>query len=72
MKQTRRGSLIESIANVTVGFGVSFVANITVLPIFGFTPSVHEAIALGGIMTVISIARSYSLRRGFEMLRGKL
>ena len=70
MQQTRLGSLIESFANVFVGFGVSFAANLVVLPIFGYSPTVGAALAIGAIMTVISIARSYILRRGFERLRG--
>ena len=70
MNQTRIASLVEATVNVAVGFGVSFVANITVLPFFGYSPSVHDALAIGGIMTVISIARSYSLRRVFEKMRG--
>lgn len=71
MEQTRKASFIEAVANVAVGFGVSFVANIIVLPWFGYMPSISEALAIGAVMTVISIARSYSLRRLFEMWRGK-
>lgn len=64
--QTKKYSAFESIANVAVGFGVSFIANIIVLPWFGFKVSVKDAFGIGLIFTVISIVRSYLLRRIFN------
>lgn len=69
MKQTRRASFVEAITNVAVGFVLSFAANYYALPLFGLFPTAHDAMAISGILTIISIIRSYSLRRVFEMWR---
>lgn len=67
--QTRRMSLVESFANVGVGFGVATLANWFVLPLFGYKVNLADSASIGLIMTVISIARSYVLRRVFEWIR---
>ena len=63
MKQSRRGSAIESAINVGIGYGVSVVANILVLPTFGMYPSLADSLAIGLVFTVISLVRSYVIRR---------
>ena len=69
MKQSRRMSLVEAIANVAVGFGVAVATQIAVFPIFGLHASLTETLAIGAIFTGASIARSYVLRRTFEAIR---
>ena len=69
MTQSRLGSLIESVANIAVGLAVSVVANILVLPHYGYSRGVSEAVQIGAIYTAISLARSYVLRRWFNGLR---
>ncbi len=66
MNQTRLGSLIEALFNVLLGFGISFVANLIVLPRFGYAVSATDAAGIGLIFTLISIARSYLIRRFFN------
>lgn len=63
MTQTRLGSLIEAVINVIIGFAINFTANMLIFPLFGFhiTPGANRA--LGLIYTVISVARSYCVRR---------
>ena len=65
-QQTRRGSLIEALINVVIGFGINFYANMTVLPLFGFHVTAKDGLIIGCIFTVISIARSYAIRRWFN------
>lgn len=68
--QTRLGSFVEAWANIVVGFGIQFTAVAIFLPLLGIgTISVQQNLKLGVIMTVISIARSYLLRRFFNKLR---
>lgn len=67
--QSRRMSLVESFANVTVGFGIATLANWLVLPLFGYKVTLADSAGIGLIMTVISIIRSYVLRRAFEWIR---
>lgn len=63
MRQSRRGSAIESALNVGIGFGVSVAANLLVLPLFGMYPSLTESTAIGLVFTGISLVRSYAIRR---------
>jgi hypothetical protein len=67
--QTRMASLRESAMNIVVGFGIQWVANYFVLPLFGLHPSIADLFGLGAIFTVISVVRSYVLRRVFEKKR---
>ena len=62
-------SLIEAIANVAVGFGVAVTTQVLVFPVFGLEASLSENLAIGCIFTVVSVARSYGLRRLFEAMR---
>ena len=68
-KQSRRMSLIEAITNVAVGFLVALLTQIVVFPLFGLRVSVSEHLAISGLFTLASIARSYALRRLFEAIR---
>ena len=69
MKQSRAMSLVEAIANVIVGYGVSVVTQILIFPIFGLHTTLAQNLKMGAVFTVVSIARSYVLRRLFERLR---
>jgi hypothetical protein len=69
MKQSRRMSLVESIANVAVGYGVAVATQVLVFPLFGLEVSLAANLQIGLIFTVVSIARSYLLRRLFEAIR---
>lgn len=69
MTQTRIGSLAEAAANIAVGFGINFTANLIVLPWFGFNVTSGDAFGIGLVFTAISLARSYVLRRWFNGLR---
>lgn len=69
MKQSRLMSLIESVANVIVGYGVAVVTQILIFPIFGLHTTLAENLQMGAIFTVVSIVRSFGLRRLFEAIR---
>jgi len=69
MKQSRAMSLIESLANVAVGYGVAVVTQILIFPIFGLHTTLAQNLMMGAIFTVVSIGRSYALRRLFEEIR---
>lgn len=66
MNQTRLGSLIEAFINVLIGFWINFAANLVILPLFGYTPSLTDNFQIGLLYTVVSIARSYIIRRWFN------
>ena len=64
--QSRWGSLVEALINVVIGFGVNFAANWYILPAFGMVLSLQTNLVLGVIYTVISVVRSYTVRRWFN------
>ena len=57
MKQSRRMSLVEAIANVLVGFAVALLTQIIVFPLFGLNVSLGENFAIGGLFTLLCRAR---------------
>jgi uncharacterized protein (DUF697 family) len=69
MSQSRAHSMIEAWANVAVGYGVAVLANMAVLPLFGYAVTASHAAGMGLIFTVISLVRSYTLRRVFNRLQ---
>jgi len=62
-------SLVEAIANVIVGYGVAVVTQILIFPIFGLHTTLAQNLKMGGVFTLVSIARSFALRRLFEAIR---
>lgn len=64
--QSKMQSLIEAWVNVVIGFGINLIANLIVLPAFGYRVTVGDAFGIGLVFTVISIARSYFIRRWFN------
>lgn len=62
-------SLVESLTNVAIGYGIAVLTQIVAFPVFGLHTSLSDNLLLGGVFTMISIARSYALRRLFEALR---
>ena len=71
MKQSRLMSLVESVANVIVGYGVAVATQILIFPIFGLHTTLAQNLKMGAVFTVVSIVRSFALRRCFEAMRGK-
>ena len=69
MSQPRIYSLVESVANVAIGFGVALVTQIVVFPIFGLHATISDQLGIAAIFTVVSIARSYMVRRLFNRIR---
>jgi hypothetical protein len=59
MKQSRAMSLVESVANVFVGFGVAVVTQILIFPIFGLHTTLAQNLQMGLIFTGVSIFRSF-------------
>ena len=64
--QTRTGSLIETLTNTAIGWGINLAANLVVLPAFGYPVTVRDALGIGVIFTVISVVRGFVVRRAFN------
>lgn len=64
------GSIVEAKTNIAVGFVINYVANMTILPLFGFdslTPGKNFVIGL--LYTGISLVRQFAIRRWFNGLK---
>ena len=59
-------SAVESFANVAVGYGVAVIVTAIVLPAFGYRVSTSDAFGISAVFTVVSLVRSYLLRRAFN------
>lgn len=70
MSQSRLGSFIEAWSNIAIGFGINFTANWLILPMFGFhSLTLGKNFEIGLLYTLISLCRSYFLRRLFNRMR---
>lgn len=69
MKQSHLMSLVEATVNVAVGYGVAVATQLVVFSWFGLSARLDDALAIGAIFTVVSILRSFLLRRLFEAIR---
>jgi len=68
MSQTKTQSLLESFANIAIGYLVALAAQFIVFPLMGIAVRLDQNLAIGAIFTAVSLARSYALRRMFNWL----
>jgi hypothetical protein len=59
-------SFIESLAQVVIGYFVSLGAQLVVFPLFGMRVSLTDNLLIGLCFLIVSLARSYVLRRVFN------
>ena len=64
--QSKRESMIESLTSTTIGIIIGIVLNLTILPIFGYPVSLSDSLWISVIFTIVSIIRSYIIRRWFN------
>ncbi len=69
--QSRLQSLLESFANIAIGYLVALAAQLIVFPLMGIAVRMDQNLAIGAIFTVVSLARSYALRRFFNWMHKK-
>lgn len=66
--QSRRMALVESIANVIIGYLIALSTQLIVFPLLNIPVSLSENFLIGAIFTAVSLARSYCVRRMFNRL----
>ena len=64
--QTRTMSLVESVTNIGVGFILAVFMQALFFPFFGIYASLDTELKIAGMFTIISIIRSYLIRRAFN------
>lgn len=66
--QSKIGSFIESLINILIGFGIALGSQMLIFPLYGVHLPVHDNIMITVWFTLISIVRSYTLRRVFNRI----
>lgn len=67
MRQSRTDSLMEAVTNILIGTAIYTVVNHTLLALLlGIPIGVGMSLTISALFTVISIARSYAIRRLFN------
>ncbi len=64
--QSKRRSALEAVANVLVGYVIAVLTQIVVFPLFGMHVPLSDNLLIGLLFTVVSLVRSYALRRVFN------
>ena len=64
--QSRIGSLVESSVNILIGYFVALISQIVLFPLFDIYISIQTNLWISGWFTLISLARSYVIRRWFH------
>jgi uncharacterized membrane protein YbhN (UPF0104 family) len=68
MKQTKRKSLIESIAQTLIGLITSILIQFILYPIMGIPVTIFQNIIITLVFFIVSIIRGYLVRRLFDKL----
>jgi hypothetical protein len=61
-------SAVEAIVSTAIGYIVAVVTQMAVFPVFGLQVGIIENLGIGLAFTVVSVIRSYLVRRLFERL----
>ena len=64
--QTKKQSFMESLANVAIGYLISLISLFVIFPLLRIESSTGKNLIITLYFTVISISRSYILRRYFN------
>jgi len=67
--QSRKSSLVEAVCNVAIGYTIAIAAQMVIFPWFGIHIGITEHVLIGVLFTFVSLARSYLLRRMFNLLQ---
>ena len=68
MSQSRGQSFLEALTNVGIGVLLAFGVQLAAFPVLGIQASMGQSARLAMIFTIISLVRSYLLRRVFNGL----
>jgi len=67
--QSRAGSAIESVINVLAGYIIAVLSQLAIFPHFGVNLELSDNLWIGAWFTIISLIRSYTLRRIFNKMK---
>lgn len=64
--QSKGHSLLEAVLNTSIGYVIAILTQVAVFPLFGIHIPLEQDLLIGLIFTVVSLVRSYALRRLFN------
>ncbi len=67
--QSRRMSMVESLTNIVVGYCLAVGSQYLIFGWMGLDVPMKENMIAGAWLTVLSIVRSYSIRRFFNLIQ---
>jgi hypothetical protein len=70
--QTKTHSIVESIINILIGYGIAITAQLYIFPLYGIHISLSQNMQISLWFTIISIIRSYCIRRWFNKIMLKM
>ena len=65
--QTISHSFIESLTNITVGYGLAIWTQYLIYPALGIYVTYQKHFIIAGMFTLVSLCRSFILRRIFKL-----
>jgi hypothetical protein len=68
MSQSKRSSFVEAVINTAVGYVIAFCGQLVIYPAYGATFSLLDNIQIGVWFMLLSLARSYVIRRWFNRM----
>lgn len=66
--QSRKMSVVETLANYTVGIPIAVAITHYLLPVFGYQASLDRDIFVTSVYTLASVIRSFGVRRFFNWI----
>jgi hypothetical protein len=66
--QPSRWSFYESLINIAIGYGVALASQLVIFPTVGIHIPFRDNLIIGGWMTLVSVARSFAVRRLFNWI----
>ena len=64
--QTKLSSLLESFINILIGYLIALLSQIIIFPFFNIHITLQDNMYIGAWFTLISLIRSYLIRRYFN------
>ena len=64
--QSKKYSIIESVANTVIGLVTSFIIQIIIYPLLDIAVSISQNIIITFVFLIVSIIRGYLIRRLFN------
>jgi len=69
--QTKIQSLIETFVNIMIGYIVAIISQLLIFPLFDIMVDFNDNLLIGLYFTIISLIRSYTIRRFYNWKHNK-